>query len=82
MYCLYAFSQGFVNKDGEVNQLFKSSLEYLSTKDGWFAPASEILDYILEQRTNSINYASKFNLLMLDMRWLLSRLKKKLLFKR
>ncbi|ABR54311.1 hypothetical protein Mevan_0403 [Methanococcus vannielii SB] len=39
------FAQGFI-KNGEINQEFKDRIKYLSKKDGWFAPASEILDYL------------------------------------
>lgn len=40
----------FVNEKGELNEEVKSNLKYLSKKDGWFVPVSEVLDYLLEKK--------------------------------
>lgn len=72
----------FVNEKGELNEEVKSNLKYLSKKDGWFVPVSEVLDYLLEKKELSDHYASNFELFLLDTKWLISRILKKFKFKR
>ena len=73
------FGCGFQDKNGVLNKEFKEKMAYLSTKNGWFAPASEILDYMLRQRGE--RYISKQEKLKLDFTWLTQRIQKKLLRK-
>jgi hypothetical protein len=40
-------------KDGELDSVFRERLGYLASRNGWFAPASEVLDYIRENREGS-----------------------------
>jgi hypothetical protein len=40
-------------KDGELDSVFRERLSYLASRNGWFAPASEVLDYIRESREGS-----------------------------
>lgn len=69
------FASGFVDKLGQLDKKFIKNIEYLSSKDGWFVPASTMLDYLLLQKNNS--YASRGYLMNLDFRWVLDRIVKK-----
>jgi hypothetical protein len=40
---------GFVDDNYEVNHEFKENVTALSQKNGWFAPASEILDFLSQK---------------------------------
>jgi hypothetical protein len=44
------FASGFVEKNGELNEDFKKVIKYLANKNGWFAPASTILDYLISSQ--------------------------------
>ena len=67
------FGYGFV-KDGILDKKFKDAINYLSSKNGWFAPASDILDYVLEQKTYKPSYFYQF---IHDLKWLLQRIFRK-----
>lgn len=71
------FAYGFVNENGELNEEFKKCIDYLSSKSGWFVPASELLDYINNTRKKDI-YISKFQNLYLDSIWLKERIVRKI----
>lgn len=45
------FSSGFVNDSGKVNAEFEKNIRYLSQKDGWFVPATTLLDYLANHQT-------------------------------
>ena len=74
------FASGFVDSEGKLNATFRKNMDYLSKQNGWFVPASEILDYLLSQKqdedTNSL-YINK-----LDFSWLFDRIKKRLKYGR
>ncbi len=63
------FASGFVNHNGELDNQFIQTIEYLARKDAWFAPASEILNYLLEQKKEdcppSSWYQTKLDLICL-----------------
>jgi len=40
---------GSFNRDGGANPRFEARLKDLASRNGWFAPASEILDYLREE---------------------------------
>ena len=40
---------GSFNKDGGVNQRFEARIKDLASRNGWFAPASDILDFLRKQ---------------------------------
>jgi hypothetical protein len=42
--------QGFLDENGQLNPLLKERLKQLSELNGWFVPATTILDYIVAQR--------------------------------
>ncbi len=74
------FASNFVDDKGNLNEEFVSDIKYLSGKNGWFVPASTMLDYLLSQREN--HHASKAYLVGLDLRWVIDRIIKKLKFRR
>ena len=63
------FGNGFVN-NGELNEDFKNIINYISSKNGWFVPASEILDYIKLKNKGIINKLSYYEELKLGLKWL------------
>jgi hypothetical protein len=74
------FAKGFLEKDGEINRTFKENIDYLSSQNGWFAPVTEILDYLLEsKRKNTVNL---FYINLLDFKWLIQRIRKKIKYGR
>ena len=74
------FASNFVDDAGRLNKEFVKNMEYLSTKDGWFVPASIMLDYLASQKKEV--YASKYYLTRLDFKWVFDRVIKKLKFNR
>ncbi len=81
-YCIIYthFASGFVNGNGTLNDEFKKSMSYIASRNGWFVPASQLLDHILEQRKNKNGNTSYFQLLRLDFLWLIDRIRKKIKF--
>lgn len=74
------FGYGFVEHNGEINKTFKKNIDYLSAQNGWFVPASEILNYLLKDKkkiTTSFIYIN-----LLDLKWLFGRICKKLKYGR
>lgn len=63
----------FVGENGSLNEDFKRTIDYISSKNGWFVPASDILDYVLADREYppSKTYETK-----MDFKWLLQRMAK------
>ena len=73
------FAEGFVDETGTVNKEFEERIKYLKSKDGWFVPVGEILDFLLKTK-NKDACASYPYLLGLDLRWTVQRLIKRLRF--
>lgn len=71
------FAYGFVNENGELNEEYKKCIDYLSSKNGWFVPASEILDYINSNRKKDI-YLNSIQSLWLDIKWFNERITRKI----
>jgi hypothetical protein len=46
---LYTHLAGFF-RNGEIDQGFLQTISYLSKKDGWFVPANQVLDFLLEKK--------------------------------
>lgn len=67
------FAYDFVDKKGILNEGFKRAIDYLASKNGWFVPASQLLDYILENKEYE---PSKSYEARMDIRWLIERIKK------
>ena len=69
-------AEGFVS-NGKVHPEVIKRLKYLSKKNGWFVPASEVLDFL--NCGNKIGFRYRF---VLSSRWLLGRISKYLRFGR
>lgn len=65
------FSFGFY-QDGELNKRFKYLMKRLGNKNGWFAPVSELLDYLLDFKGRHIIKNKERN--WLERKWLLSKI--------
>lgn len=72
------FGDGFV-KDGKVDNEFQEKINYLATQNAWFAPASDILDYLLIKKKNE--YASNSYLLKNELDTIIKGFKRRLSFK-
>ena len=67
------FAYDFVDENGNLDEGFKAAIDYLASKNAWFATASEILDHVLRDREYK---PSKFYEFMMDIKWFFERLKK------
>lgn len=75
------FASGFVTKDGYLDHKFKKNIEFLSQRDGWFAPAGQILDHLLGEEKQEKFVDDKY-LARLDFLWIFGRLGKKIKYGR
>jgi len=64
--------KGFA-RDGKVDPQVVDILQYLSTKDGWFVPVSDILDHLLAQRTVR-GHLTAWQLLCLEARFFVGQM--------
>jgi hypothetical protein len=74
------FANRFLEKNGDLNRSFRTNIEYLASKNGWFVPASEILDFLLKRKKHE--EVSLLYLTVLDIKWLFDRIYKKLRYSR
>jgi hypothetical protein len=74
------FAYGFLDNNCQINKTFKASIDYLSSQNGWFAPASEILDHLLNSKKEE--EVNCFYINLLDLRWLFDRIVKKIKYGR
>lgn len=65
------FGKGFAEK-GKVNPTWERLITELSRKNGWFVPASELLDFLLERKSRET--ISRTERKYLVYRWMLERL--------
>ncbi|WP_316367743.1 hypothetical protein [Candidatus Thiodiazotropha sp. CDECU1] len=73
--CIVATHFGkFFVRDGVVDPSTQSILEYISGKNGWYVPVSELLDYMQSQAQGN-GLLSATELLLLELRWLIYRLR-------
>jgi hypothetical protein len=56
--CIVYTHFGYYFKEGKIDQKFVETIEYLSEKNGWYAPVSDVLDYLLENKSEKEKYAS------------------------
>lgn len=70
------FGYGFVDENGDLRKDVRDAIDYIAAKDGWFAPASEILDFLLQNKKGN-EYISDFASLRLDILWILERVYRK-----
>lgn len=69
------FAEGFL-ENGRLNEVFKQRIKDLGSRNGWFVPVSELLDFIIENKAND-DYINQRYLLRLNYLWLKDRLRKK-----
>lgn len=67
------FGYDFVDEKGNLSEEFKDCIDYIASKNGWFAPASEILDYVLENKSYK---PSKLYETYQDFHWFFERVMK------
>jgi len=69
------FAYDFV-KNGSVNVEFRKRMEFLSTLNGWFVPASQILDYLRQGADSSQRTITPERLRQLETKWLFEKMLK------
>jgi len=59
--------------NGTLDSTFQAQMKYLAAKDGWFVPASEILDFLdkQQQEQNTLSFREKIRL---DLIWLFEKI--------
>ncbi|MCL0034155.1 hypothetical protein M1M94_01495 [Thermodesulfovibrionales bacterium] len=67
------FASGFV-KDGVLDKGFASAIEYLASKNGWFVPASDILDHLLEAKGRNYKKLTVFRKAKTELKWFAEKL--------
>ena len=67
------FAYGFV-KDGNLDARFTETIDRISAMNGWFAPAGEILEYLLGQKTSDRPRGAGREFIV-DAKWALDRLR-------
>lgn len=73
---LYVHFGNQFSVDGTVNLAFKSALEHLASKQtAWLAPASEILDYLLEHKYKKNHYLTLLQKIQLEFRYFRDKLR-------
>jgi len=75
------FAHGFVHEEGQIDTTFAERIRSLSERPGWFVPVSEVLDWILDQRSSDCNIGYH-NQLRLNLLWLRDRITKRLAYHR
>mgnify|MGYP000851680754 CR=1 FL=1 len=76
------FASGFLDQDGRLDPRFEDNVRFLSERDGWFAPAGQILDYLYHRQSPGAGFVKQRYLVRLDTVWLVERIIKKLRYKR
>ena len=68
------FAYDFVDEQGTLSEEFKQAIDYLAEKNGWFVPASILLDHVLQDKDHT---PSKAYELWMDIKWLAERVMKR-----
>lgn len=63
------FGSGFA-RDGRLDPEFRKRMEYIASKNGWFAPANTVLDYLRSCGTREQRTIGPLRLACLESRWL------------
>ena len=73
------FASGFVDEYGNLDPTFKSRIDDLASRNGWFVPCGQLLDYLLEQEgKGSVSYWYR---LSRNLIWIFERFKKALKYR-
>jgi hypothetical protein len=75
------FASGFIDANGNIDADFENKINYLASKNGWFVPASEILDFLLLEKKGT-EYTNLWYTFFLDTKWFIQRIIKKIKFGR
>jgi hypothetical protein len=67
------FAKGFV-QNGEVHTEFRRRMEFLATLNGWFAPASQVLDYLRKGAGPPERVIAPKRLRQIERAWLLEKI--------
>ena len=67
------FAYGFVDENGELSEDFRQVIDYLSSRNGWFVPAGQLLDYVAADR--DVRPSGLYEALM-DVKWFFQRIRK------
>lgn len=73
----YAHFAGDFVRDGKVDPEFQRRIEYLASRDGWFVPASDALDYLRGDGDTESRAISPASLRSLEARWLARKVHRK-----
>jgi hypothetical protein len=75
------FASGFCEGD-RVHPEFENRLRYLAGLNGWFVPASTLLDFLLQRKAQEPDTVSDAYILRTNARWLVERIGKRLRYRR
>ena len=76
------FGFGFVDESGAVNPTFRSRMEYLAERNGWFVPTGTVLEHLLAHQGENAASVSTWYQQRLTVRWLIDRIRKRLRYGR
>ena len=62
------FGIGFY-RNGEIDSHFREVIEHVASKEGWFAPVSEILGFLRNDEDTTVRTISPFRLQKLELKW-------------
>lgn len=65
------FAYDFVDENGNLSEDFKKTIDYIASKNGWFVPAGEILDYVLSDKEYK---PSGLYEMIMDIKWFIERI--------
>jgi hypothetical protein len=70
------FGAGFV-REGRLDEHFVEVVKHVSAQEGWFAPVSEVLDYLRQGASPAARNLSAFQRQRMELRWMASKFGKK-----
>lgn len=68
------FAYDFVDEQGNLDEDFKATIDYLARQNGWFVPAGTLLDYMLQDKEYRPSHLYE---LWMDVKWLIERVTKR-----
>lgn len=71
------FAAGFV-KDGKLDPEFKHTMEYIASRNGWFAPVSNVLDHLRAGSSPEMRTISQQRLAQIETKWLTRKIWKRI----